>query len=293
MSEPLLTPEVTRRLEQLSIVSRKMSTGRLKGERRSRRRGTSNDFADYRNYVAGDDLRYLDWKIYGRLERLFLKLFLEEEDLKVSILLDTSESMAFGNPEKLLYAKRVAAAIGYICLCKMDSLTVHTFNAQLDAPFGPKRGKVNAARYFQYLESAAAASETRLTDVLKRFAQAHRGRGIVIVISDFLDFEGFQSGLSHLFARNFEVLGVHVLSPEELKPDLKGDVRLVDAELGVSTDVSMGPRIEDVYDRTLKTFCNELKSYIVNRGGYYVLSSTETPFDRLVLDVLRRRGVLQ
>ncbi|MFT5472033.1 MAG: hypothetical protein ACI856_000348 [Kiritimatiellia bacterium] len=282
-----------RRLEQLAITSRKLSTGRLRGERRSRRRGTSNEFSDYRNYVHGDDLRYLDWKVYARLEKLFLKLFLEEEDLRVNILLDTSASMTFGEPEKHLYAKRVAAAIGYICLCKMDSLTAHTFDAELSEPFGPKRGKVNAARYFDFLDKAQATRETRLGDSMKRFSQSQRGRGIAVVISDFMDTDGYEEGLRHLFARNYEVLAVHVLSPEELKPTIRGDVRLVDAELEVSTDVSMGRRLEDVYDRTLKTFCNGLKSYVVNHGGYYVLSSTEMPFDRLVLDVLRRRGVVQ
>ena len=293
MSEPLLNPDVMRQLEQLSIVSRKMSTGRQQGERRSRRRGMSTEFADHRNYVAGDDLRYLDWKIYGRLEKLFLKLFLEEEDLKVNILLDTSASMTFGDPQKLLYAKRVAAAISYICLSKMDSLTLYPFDSQLGRPFGPKRGKANAGALFEFLESLESQDETHLEDALKRFAQSQRTRGVAIVISDFLDAQGFEAGLRQLFARNFEFLVIHVLSPEELKPTLKGDIRLVDAELGISTDVSMGRRIEDVYDRTLKSFCNGLKAYTVNRGGYYVLSSTEMPFDRLVLDVLRRRGVVQ
>ena len=293
MAEKLLDQDMMKRLEQLSLISRKISTGRLKGERRSRRRGSSTDFADYRNYVAGDDLRFLDWKIYGRLERLFIKLFLEEEDLRVNILIDTSPSMRFGNPEKLLYAKRVAAALGHICLNRMDSLTVKTFGDRLIQSYGPKRGKVNSRRYFEFLSSIGPGDETALLNSFKAFAQSTSGKGMAIVISDFYDFAGYEEAFRQLFARDFEVLAIHVLSPEELKPEHQGDIRLVDCEFGLTTDVSMGRSISDLYERTLGAFCNGLKDHIIARGGYYLLASTESPFERLVLDVLRRKGIVR
>lgn len=293
MPEPLLNQDTVKRLEQLVLVSRKLSTGRLRGERRSRRRGASTEFADYRNYVAGDDLRFLDWKIYGRLERLFIKLFLEEEDLRVTILIDASRSMAFGDPTKLLYAQRVAAALGYICLSKMDSLSVKTFGAGLAQSYGPKRGKGNSAAYFDFLSSIRVTDRTGLFESFKTFAQTQSARGLAIVISDFCDFEGYEEGLTQLFARDFEVLAIHVLSPEELAPSHQGDIRLLDCELDVTTDVSMGGKVMKVYERTLRAFCNGLKDYVIGRGGYYLLVSTEQPFERLVLDVLRRKGLVR
>jgi uncharacterized protein (DUF58 family) len=293
MSEALLDGEMMRRLEQLTIVSRKISTGRLKGERRSRRRGSSNDFADYRNYVAGDDMRYLDWKIYSRLERLFIKLFLEEEDLRVYILVDASRSMAQGAPQKLLYAKRLAAALGYLSMASMDSVSAHAFGDGLTDSFGPRRGKVNAQRYFDFLQSVQVSQTTNLERSLKAFANQTTSPGIVMVISDFMDFEGYEQALRHLFGRNFEVLAVQVLSPQEISPEYQGDVRLLDCEIDVTTDISMGKSLMETYKRTLNTFCDELKNHVVSRGGSYMLTSTDSPFERIVLDVLRRKGVVR
>ena len=293
MAEQLIDAEIMRCLEQLSLASRRLATGRQRGERRSRRRGTSSDFADYRPYVSGDDLRYLDWKIYARLERLFLKLFLEEEDLRVNILLDCSTSMGFGEPTKLLYAKRLAAAVGYICLCRMDNLCCRGFTDGLQDAFGPKRGKVNAAAYFDYLTHLAPGGGTAMGEALRRFATVTRGKGIVIVVSDFLDFGGYEEALRLLFGRNFEVYVIHVLAPEERQPELKGDLRLVDSEFAVSTDISVGQNLLKLYERTFNTFCNGLKDYLTTRGGHYLMTTTDYPFDRLVLEVLCRRGLVQ
>jgi len=293
MAESWLDQETMHRLEQLSLVSRKISTGRQKGERRSRRRGSSTDFADYRNYVPGDDLRFLDWKIYGRLERLFLKLFLEEEDLRVNILIDTSPSMVFGEPEKLRYAKHVAAALGYVCLSRMDSLTVKAFGDSLHHSFGPKRGKVNSGAYFDFLTNLKPAERTSLLKSFRSFAWTSGKRGLIVVISDFYDFQGYEEAFRQLFGGNFEVLVLHVLSPQEVKPDFQGDIRLVDCEFDVTTDVSMGGTVLDLYGRTLAAFCKGMKDYVIGRGGYYLLTTTDSPFERLVLDVLRRRGIIR
>jgi len=293
MAEKLLDQETIRRLEQLSLVSRKITTGKMRGERRSRRRGSSSDFSDYRNYVAGDDLRFLDWKIYGRLERLFIKLFLEEEDLRVHILIDTSPSMKYGSPQKLLYAKRVAAAIGYICMSRMDSLTATGFGAGLTESFGPKRGKVNSRAYFDFLSNLKESEDTSLEKSFRGMAGMSRSKGLLVVISDFYDFDGYENALRQVFARDFELLAVHVLSPEEIEPPYQGDIRLVDCEFDSSTDVSMGNSVLQIYRKTMTAFCNGLKRHIVGRGGYYLLTSTDNPFERIVFDVLRRRGLIR
>ncbi len=293
MAQRLLDPEMMSRLEQLQIVSRKMATGRMRGERRSKQRGYSTDFADYRNYVVGDDTRYLDWKIFARLEKLYIKLFHEEEDLQVFILLDISSSMDFGEPDKLFYGKQVAAAIAYLCLCKMDSVTVHCFGDGLEQKWGPKRGKPMAMQLFSFLENVTPSDRTDFSAAMRKFAQTTRQKGIVILISDFYDFGGYEEGLRMLFGENFEVFALQVLSPEELKPSLQGDVKLVDKEFDFVTDVSLGKSLLTMYDRTLKTFCNGLRSYVLARNGYYLLASTELGYDRLVLDVLCRKGLLQ
>lgn len=293
MAEPLIDPETMRRLEQLTLISRKLSAGRLKGERRSRRRGSSTDFADYRNYAPGDDLRFLDWKIYGRLERLFIKLFQEEEDLHVHLFVDCSPSMTFGSPQKLRFALQTAAAIGYLSLARMDSVNIYMFGERVVSRYGPKRGKRNGASLIEFLQRPHASEGTELSEVFRGFAGSGRGRGMVVILSDFYDATGFEDGLRRLVTANQEVLAIHVLSPEELKPTHEGDLRLVDAEIGQATDVSMGPALQQLYERTLQAFCGELRDYIVKRGGHYLLTSSDTPFDRLVLDVLRRRGVVR
>ena len=183
----LLDPEFMNRLERLDIVSRKIFAGKMKGEKRSKRKGQSVEFADYRNYVAGDDLRFLDWNIYGRLERLFIKLFFEEEDLHVSVLLDTSSSMDFGSPAKSLYAKRVAAAIAYIGLVNYNRVTLCAFGEQ----FGPEligvRGRHQISKVLNHLVDLEPAGAGNLTAACRQFAIRHSQRGVVLLLSDFMD----------------------------------------------------------------------------------------------------------
>ncbi len=293
MAATLIDADLMRRFEQLHMLSRKMAASRIKGERRSRRRGSGNDFADYRNYVSGDDLRFLDWKVYARLERLFLKLFLEEENLNVHILVDVSRSMDYGEPNKLHYAKQAAAALGYITMCGMDNLTVRAFGDKLLGTFGPKRGKANAPACFDFLNALEVAEETSLERTLRSFSVGTRGKGLVVLISDFYDKDGYEQALRYLFGRQFEVFVIHLLSPEELAPELQGDVRLVDCEMADSTDVSMGRGVLELYKRSLDSFCGGLRRFILARGGIYLLTSTALPFDKLVLDLLARRGLVR
>ena len=293
MAETFLDSDLLAKLEQLQIATRRISTGNMRGERRSKRRGFSSDFADYRNYVSGDDTRYLDWKIYARLEKLYLKLFLEEEDLQIHVILDCSSSMNFGSPNKLNYAKRLAAAISYISLCKMDSVNVYGFAGGLDQIWGAKRGKFNAKSLFEFLDNLKVSNETALESSLNLFSQQTKGKGVVILLSDFYDFNGYEPALKNLFGRNFDVYVMHLLSPEELHPELKGDIRLVDSELGFATDISVGKKLLTSYEKTLDAFCGGLKDYVNKRGGNYSLVSTDLPFEKMVLDVLCRKGLIR
>src|SRR3954453_12147943 len=181
---PLLDPALMHKLDQPELVSRKIIMGRMKGERKSKRRGSSVEFAEHRNYSVGDDLRHIDWNVYGRLDKLFLKLFLEEEDLHVYTLLDTSLSMDFGDPTKLHYGKQVAAALAFIGLVNHDRVVLDTFAAQLDGGLPSIRGRSQMWRVVQYLEGLHASGSSHLAAAAKAFAIKHAGKGVVVVISD-------------------------------------------------------------------------------------------------------------
>jgi len=296
-STKLLDDEFISKLEQLELVSRKIISGVLKGDRLSKRRGHSTEFADFRPYVAGDDLRFLDWNVYARLDKLFLKLFLEEEDLRVKIMIDRSASMGFGEPSKLVYARKIAAALAYIGLINQDRVQVSAFSSGARTIFGPARGRRQTKRLMDVLEGLEAeeAKPTCLEKACRDFALTNRGGGIVILVTDFLDRAGFESGLRYLLAggRSTEIYVFHVLAPQEVEPDLTGDLRLVDAEDGTVTEVSISSPLLKTYKRTVEAFREEVREYCASRGLHYVFTSTAVPFDRLILEYLRRRGLVR
>ena len=207
----LLSPEFLSKIRQLELVARRLFAGRMKGERRTKNRGASVEFADYRNYVFGDEPRFVDWNTYGRLEKLFLKLFIEEEDLFVYLLVDTSRSMAFGDPEKLLYAKRVAAALAYVSLLGADRVSIGGFGTGMRYSLPPKRGRSQAREVFDFL----AAMQRRGRHLAGRGRASlradHPPQRTGIVISDFLDKEGYETAFKHLLHKKCEVFAVHVL----------------------------------------------------------------------------------
>ena len=292
-AKELLNAEFMNKLEQLELVSRKIFVGRMKGERKSRRRGQSVEFADYRNYVPGDDLRFLDWNIYGRLEKLVLRLFLEEEDLHVNILIDQSKSMDYGDPDKFLYARRVAAALAYIGLVNFDRVSLFGFAGGLSQPLTGLRGRHSMAQMVQYLQRLEAAGTSYLTAACKSFAIRCPGKGIVIVLSDFFDKGGYEQGLRYLLGQKMDVYCIHVLSPQEIEPDLAGDLRLRDMEDEDTAEVTISRPLMDRYKANLSLYCDELKDYCSRRDMSYVMASTETPFESLVLAYLRRRGLVK
>lgn len=281
------------RLDQLELLSRKIFTGRMKGERRSKRKGESVEFADYRNYVVGDDLRFLDWNIYARLDRLLLKLFLEEEDLNVTVLLDCSKSMDWGDPHKGLYAKRVAAALAYIGLINYDRVSLYGYNDALAHEMRAVRGRRMVSQVIPFLEGIPLEGSSHFASAAKRFALRHRGRGIVVVVSDFMDKGGYEEGLRFLVGLNLDLYVIQVLSPEEIEPELTGDLKLVDVEDEDQAEVTISKPLLDKYKQMLTAYCDGLKDYCTQRGVTYLFASTKVPFDTLVLNYLRRRGLIR
>lgn len=288
----LLSPAFMARLDQLDVMSRKLLTGKMKGERRSKRRGQSVEFADYRNYVIGDDLRFIDWNIYARLDRLFLKLFLEEEDLSLYVLLDVSRSCDYGEPNKALYLKKVAAALGYIGLVNYNRVNVVAMSEGLVAETGALRGRRRVAQMLDFIGKLEPTGVSNFTDSCRRFALQHRQKGVCVVLSDFFVKEGFENGLRYVAGGKYDLFAVQVLAPQEITPELQGDLKLRDMEDDDMAEVSITQPLIKQYKANLNAYCLALKDYLTRRGGTYLFSSTAVPFDTLVLNYLRERGLL-
>jgi uncharacterized protein (DUF58 family) len=292
----LLSPELLRRLEQFQLLAQRRAKSSLKGERRSRARGHSVEFADYRNYVAGDDLRYLDWNLFGRLDRLFLKLYEEERELPVRIFLDASESMSFGDPRKFDFARQVAAAIGYVALCGFDRVTVQVFpdnseEAALRGALRAVRGRKSALTFFSNLGQITASGPADFNGYLRRGAIEARRAGLAVVLSDFLDPAGYELGLNALVGRGFQVNAVQILAPEELNPSTYGDLRLVDSENGSVQEVTFGKFRLKSYQQTVANYCQRLREYCKSRGIHFFSVSSALPLEQLLLKQLREAAI--
>jgi uncharacterized protein (DUF58 family) len=291
--KPLLDPKFLARLEQLELVSRKIFMGRMKGERRSKKKGQSVEFADYRNYVIGDDLRHLDWNLYARLDKLFIRLFMEEEDLHFYVLIDNSLSMDFGNPTKLQYAKQVAAALGFIGLVNMDRVVVEAFNDHLVQSMPAARGRRSVWRLMEFLEKLEPAGPSDLKHALRTFSLKCSGKGIVVLLSDFMDKGGYEEALRYIIARQLDIYVIHILSQEEIEPEIVGDLRLTDIEDEDVAEITVSSPLLKRYKQNLAAYQAGLNEFLTRRGASYLFTSNQVPFERLVLTYLRKRGLVR
>ena len=289
---PLFDETFLRRLEQLELASRRLTAGRMKGERRSVRRGQSVEFADYRNYSAGDDLRQLDWNAYARLEKLFVKLFVEEEDVTVHVLVDASRSMDYGEPNKLDAARRAAAALAYLGLASMDRVSVAFLGDGTATGMRPMRGKARALELFSFLSAPRPERLTGLASAARAYAARMRGTGPLLLISDLMD-PGYLDALRDLAGTRCQLSVLHVLAPDELEPDVAPDARLVDNETGQGIDVSGDDDLLDRYRTRLTDWQAEIGSFVSRRGGAYVVVPSDLDLADLLFDVLRRRRVVE
>lgn len=281
-----------RQLDRLTLLMKSPVRGGLKGGRRSVKRGQSVEFADYRDYTLGDDLRQLDWNVFARLERLFVKLFVEEEDVTITFILDGSASMDTGQPAKLLFAKRAAAALGYIGLASEDRVVVTALVGRTARRQVSLRGSGRALRLLAGL-SAVTASDgpTDLVAAARHAGAQLRGRGIVVLISDLLD-PSAERVIRDLAGTKSELIVLHVLSPDELDPKIEGDLRLVDVETGDGVDVTADLTTIDRYKARLAEWQAGLADLASRRQATYVPLSTDTPIAELVFAELRRRRVI-
>jgi len=319
--DQLLDTRLLARLERLDLASRKIFAGKLQGERRSKRRGQSVEFDDYRTYTPGDDLRFIDWNVYARFERLFIKLFLEEEDLALHVAVDASASMETGAPNKLLFAAKLAAALGYVGLVRNNRVGMTVFGTPVteDSHSGGSAGlkrlpdcrgrnKITRAATFllesiwpdsRTIGSGAGDQAGQFDEALTRIAKMRVGKGVFVLISDFLVPQGYERGLRSLAAAGgYDTFAVQVLSPGELDPSiesdrgLSGDVRLSDVESGRTAEVTITPALLRTYRDRLHQYIDDLHTFCAARGMTHVLAPSDTDHDALVFDTLRRTGML-
>ena len=293
----LFNEATLRKLEQLTLVAGQVRVGMMKGDRRSQKRGTSIEFADYRNYVRGDDLRRLDWNVYARLERPFIKLLEEEEDLAVHILVDSSASMDWPDGEseeqKLRYALLLAGALGHIALSSGDLTLVTLLRSEGNQRWGPYRGQQNSLRLFQFLEEGAAAGITDLNLSLQNYALRARRPGLLFVISDLLSPSGYQEGVAALQARGYDVGLIHLLSLDEVEPPLAGDVKLIDVETGLEAEITLDVSTQGQYLARLQEWRTEIEGFCRGRNVHYIPLTTDFPWEKLILQTLRVQGVVK
>ena len=290
---PLLTPELLAQLERMELVSRKIFRGRMKGERRSRRKGQSVEFADFRNYVPGDDVRFIDWNTYARLDRLFLKMFLEEEDLHFYALIDNSRSMDFGEPTKLWYAKRLAAALGFIGLVRGDRVKIEPLGGSSAQAAPVLRGRRSLWQMLDHLQTIEPGETISLAEASKDFCLRNSGKGIVVLVSDLMDKSGYETALRYLLAQEMDIYVIHVLSAEEMEPQLQGDLELIDCEDGDKAEITVSGPLLKRYRETLAAFIQSAREFCTRRGILYVLARNDVPVEQLVTGYLRERGLVR
>jgi uncharacterized protein (DUF58 family) len=296
--DELIDPALVARISRVDYASKKIFAGRVQGERRSKKRGESVEFADHRPYVMGDDIRHIDWNIYGRLDRLFLKLFLEEEDLSVHVVIDASGSADCGSPNKFMFMQKTAMALGYIGLVNMNRVGATAIgdiggDGGVFSAIRDLRGRRRVHDLGRWLLSLEAGGTADFTEACKRIALARRGKGVMIVLSDFFIKEGYEQGLRLLKGRGYDVFCIQVLSPQEIEPDIAGDLRLRDTEDGDMAEVTISAPLLKRYKANLRAWNDQLRDFCARREIGLLTVKSDTPVDTLILDYLRRRGVVR
>ena len=287
-----LQPDFLKKLERLRLIAKRLSWSGAKGEHPSVRRGFSLEFSDYRKYQSGDDLRYVDWNIYRRLERLWLKLFTAEEEMNIYLLLDSSRSMGEGKPPKIEYAKRIAAALGYIGLKNLDKVGGASFSADLIAPLSLGRGKKQILSLFNFLTALSCEGETDLRASMQSFSSLFPRPGLVVVLSDLFDPHGWRAGFEELLAKKQQLLVIHILDDGELEVAPRGDLSLFDVESERERRLFLDAELLKRFQEELRGYCEEIEAFCRSRQMDYLRTMTSVPFEDFVLLTLREaRGV--
>jgi uncharacterized protein (DUF58 family) len=286
--ETFFDTDFLRKLERLHLVAKRLSWAGAKGEHAVSRKGFSLEFSDYRRYQRGDDLRYVDWNVYRRLDRLLLKVFTAEEEMNIYLLVDTSRSMAEGAPVKLDYAKKVAAALGYIGLKNLDRVGGAAFDSSLRQPFRLGRGRKQILSMFSFLNKLSCSGETHLGAAIHSFTNLFPQPGFVVIVSDLFDPAGWRRALEELAVKRYQLLVIHVVDEQELQPKARGDVALADVEGGRERKFFLDDEMLRRFEMELASYFKEIETVCASRGIDYLRTSTQVPFDEFVLQTLRQ-----
>lgn len=294
--DDLLTSELIAKLDPLDLSSKRVFFGKLKGERRSKKRGQSVEFADHRPYATGDDIRHIDWNILARLDQFFLKLFLEEEDLSLQLVIDCSASSDCGEPSKFLFMQKAIMALGYVGLINLNRVSA---TAMGPGPGGvvsslrDLRGKRRSHDLAQWICGLNPGGTFSFREAAERIALARRGKGLMLVFSDFFFKEGYEQGLRRLVGHGYDIFVVQVLSPQEVEPPIAGDLRLKDIEDGDMAEVTISAPLLKRYKAMLGAYCEQMRLFCARRDLTLITVRSDTPVDVLVLDYLRKRGIVK
>jgi uncharacterized protein (DUF58 family) len=286
--ETFFDSDFLRKLERLRLVAKRLDWAGAKGEHAVSRKGFSLEFSDYRRYQRGDDLRYVDWNVYRRLDRLLLKVFTAEEEMNIYLLVDTSRSMAEGSPVKLDYAKKVAAALGYIGLKNLDRVGGAAFASSLHQPFRLGRGRKQILSMFSFLNKLSCSGETNLRSAIHSFTNLFPQPGFVVIVSDLFDPAGWRRALEELTAKRYQLLVIHVVDEQELRPKAWGDVALADVEGGRERKFFLDDDLLRRFEDELASYFKEIETVCAGRRIDYLRTSTQVPFDEFVLQTLRQ-----
>ena len=293
LQEELFDDEFQRKLETLALVSRRVFAGRMRAERRTKKKGSGIEFADYRDYVPGDDFRYVDWNIFRRFSRLLVRLYEEEEDLSIYFILDCSTSMGFGSQRKFDQARRLCAALAYVGLANLDRVTIVGVSDEVVSRMPTTRGKGRIFTVFGYLRELEPIGTTNLRDSLKTFVAQHKRRGLAVLISDLYDPAGFEHGINILSYNKFEPYVLHIVDPADAQPRLQGDVRIYDCESGEEREVTVTKKLLERMGGAWASYREQVERFCTNHQVAYVPAAVDVPFDELVLRVFRRGGFLR
>ena len=291
-STPLFDAGFLQQLDRLALLTRRTVVGQMQGERRSPRRGSSVEYADFKQYTPGDDFRQIDWNLYARLEKFFLKLFVAEEEITLHLLVDTSASMDWGEPNKLRYAAQAAGALGYIALAGLDRAQVTGFGGGTEARIPSGRGRAGVTPLFKFLGNLKGSGSTSLVQACGRYAKTSRVAGPLLLCSDLLT-EDWQEALRALGRRPFEITLLHVMSPDELNPPLEGDLKLLDVEGGPALDISADLDLLQRYVERVHAWRTEVEEFCTGRGINYIFVDTTLPLLTLLVSVLRDRQIVR
>jgi uncharacterized protein (DUF58 family) len=289
----LFDDQFLKKLEYLYLVSKKIFAGRIRAERRTKKTGSGIEFADHRDYTRGDDFRYIDWNIYGRMDKLLLRLFEEEEDLSIYLIVDSSKSMEIGDPPKVDYALKLAAALCYVGLSNLDRVSIIPFSNELHERLPSARGKGRIFKVFEFLRRIEIGGVTNLKDCAKDFIHQTKRRGMAVLISDFYDPAGYEEGINILRYNKYEPFVIQLYDEKEANPPLHGDLTLVDCETGEPKEVTISASLLDAYKREHERYCQELEQFCTKRAVPFFRTHTKVPFDELVLRIFRAGGFLK